>query len=244
MSARSQTAKLNRVLVTRPEAAADKTAQKLIDAGYVPVHFPVTQTVALSFTIPEIDFDALTITSAAVFRHVGDEIISPFKHLPLFAVGEGTAQAAREAGFSRVIEGGGDAVRLAATIAHSLPSSARVLYLAGRVRQPVFEDHMTEAGFKICVCDAYDAKMLAYPREEISAILGTDFFAAVLLYSGFATKAFCSLMQHIDAPFNEKTRFLCISQRVAHLLPAQWQKQALIADHPDEDGIFRLFSKL
>lgn len=244
MSARSQTAKLNRVLVTRPEAAGDKTAQKLLDAGYVPVHFPVTKTVALPFTIPAIDFDALTVTSAAVFRHVCDDTVAPFKSLPLFAVGEGTAQAAREAGFLRVIEGGGDAVRLAATIAHSLPSSARVLYLAGRVRQPVFEEYMAAAGFKMCVCDAYDAKMMTYPSEEISALLGGDLFAAVLLYSGFAAKSFCSLMQHIDPPFNEKTRFLCISQRVANLLPAHWQRQALIADHPDEDGIFRLFSKL
>lgn len=244
MSARSETAKRDRVLVTRPEAAADKTAQKLIDAGFLPVLFPVTQTVALPFVIPASSFDALTVTSAAVFRHVCDETLSPFKNLPLFAVGEGTAQAARKAGFLQVIEGGGDAVRLAATIAHSLPSNARVLYLAGHVRQPVFEDQMAAAGFKMSVCNVYDAKMITYPSEEIVATLGTDPFAAVLLYSGFSAKAFCSLMQQINPPFNEKTRFACISQRVAELLPDLWQQQALIADHPDEEGIFRLFSKL
>ncbi len=51
-------------------------------------------------------------------------------------------------------------------------------------------------------------------------------------------------MQKAGAQFDVKTRFLCISGRVADCLPEEWRAQALIADHPDESGIFRLFSKL
>lgn len=59
---------MKRVLVTRPEPAAAQTAAKLRAAGYEPVLLPLSRTVALSFTVPDEVFDALTITSANAFR--------------------------------------------------------------------------------------------------------------------------------------------------------------------------------
>lgn len=231
-----------RVLVTRPEPAASLTAAKLSDAGFEPVLLPLSRTVPLSFSLPDAHFDALAVTSANAFRHAAHAL--PQRDTLLFAVGEGTARAAREAGFTEVVDGGGDAVRLAETMRKALPQGARVLYLAGRVRQPIFEERVAAAGLDMTVCDVYDIETIDYSPSELQRLLGMQPLAAVLLYSGVAAEAFVAAIGRIDPPFNDKTRFLCISTRVAEKLPSTWQRHALVAEHPDETGLFRLFPKL
>lgn len=232
------------VLITRPEPSASMTAAKLVALGFSPVSLPVSRTVAVPFYIGDQAFDALAVTSANAFRHVPSENLESLKALPLFAVGEGTARAAQEAGFQTVIEGGGDAVRLAATIAKHLPENARLLYLAGRVRQSIFEDKVSEAGLNMEVHDVYDVEAINYSANEIKAILDQGPFVAVLLYSAVAAQAFVETMQKFRARFDAGTWFFCISERVCRELPEEWRARALVADHPDESGIFRLFSKL
>ncbi|MBR7652156.1 uroporphyrinogen-III synthase [Brucella oryzae] len=233
-----------RVLVTRPQPAGSQTAAKLASRGYEPVLLPLSRTVALSFAVPEGPFAALTVTSANAFHHIDTEQLKPFLDLPLFAVGQGTAQAARKAGFSQVIDGGGDAVRLAAAMRRDLPQQSRVLYLAGRVRQPVFEDEMRAAKLDMRVVDVYDTETVSYATAALLDVLHGAPFVAVMLYSGVAATSFVEAMREITPPFDEKTRFLCISARVADCLPPIWRANALVADHPDEAGLFRLFAKL
>lgn len=232
------------VLITRPEPSASVTAAKLAALGYSPVSLPLSRTVSLEFSIANQSFDALAVTSANAFRHVQDELLQPYKLLPLFAVGEGTARAAIAAGFDQVIEGGGDAVRLASRMAENLPAGAQVLYLAGRIRQPVFEERVLQARLTMHVCDVYDIEQIDYSDDEIRVVLPKSPFVAVLVYSGVAAQRFTRIMPQIEAALGSDTRFLCISGRVAEQLPETWKAQALIADHPDERGVFRLFSKL
>lgn len=244
MAGQTQTVSLGRVLVTRPQPAASKTALKLASKGFEPVLLPLSRTVPLSFAIPEDGFAALTVTSASAFLHVEEERLKPLLGLPIFAVGGGTASAARAAGFWQVIDGGGDAVRLAATMRRDLPEKARVLYLAGRVRQPVFEDEVRLAGLDMETVDVYDTKAVSYAPAALRDLLDGAPFVAVMLYSGVAAASFVEAMQGIEPPFDEKTRFLCISARVADRLPPLWRANAFVAEHPDEDALFRLVAKL
>ncbi len=244
MAGPAQIASLGRVLVTRPQPAGSRTAAKLASMGYEPVLLPLSRIVALSFALPDGPFSALTVTSANAFHHINTERLKPFLDLPLFAVGQGTAQAARKAGFGQVIDGGGDAVRLAATMRRDLPQQSRVLYLAGRVRQPVFEDEMRAARLDMHVANVYDTEMIPYSAPALLDVLHGAPFVAVMLYSGVAATSFVEAMREITLPFDEKTRFLCISDRVADQLPPLWRANALVADHPDEGGLFRLFAKL
>lgn len=233
-----------RVLVTRPQPAAARTAVQLVDMGHKPVLLPLTRTVALEFSLPEGRFDALTVTSANAFRHIDAHRLQSLTALPLFAVGEGTAQAAREAGYSDVIEGGGDAVRLARTMGEALPENARVLYLAGRVRQPVFEERIAASRIAMSVCNVYDIEPVHYEADTLDHILGDAPFDAVLFYSAVAARRFAEITRGIEARIGADARFLCISARVAHTLPPHWRSRALVADHPDEPELFRLFAEL
>lgn len=231
-----------RVLVTRPQPAAARTAALLARMGHAPVLLPLTRTVALDFSLPAARFDALAVTSANAFLHIDADLLQSLTALPLFAVGEGTARAARAAGFGEVVEGGGDAVRLARTMGEALPENARVLYLAGRVRQPVFEERIAEARIAMSVCDVYDVEAVDYDADVLERLPGGAAFDAVLFYSGVAARRFAEIARGLEAL--GETRFLCISARVAGRLPPAWRARALTADHPDEAGLFRLFAEL
>ncbi len=233
-----------RVLITRPEPSASLTAAKLADLGFSPVLLPVSRTVSLDFFLPNHRFDALAVTSTNAFRHVAIERLTFLQTLPLFVVGEGTAKAAKEMGFQNVIEGGGDAVRMAETMADQLPDGAKILYLAGRVRQPIFEERIAETDFLMEACDIYDIAMIDHGRDAVKTVFDQGPFVAVLLYSGVAAQGFVDLIAKNHVELDAQTRFLCISRRVAAQLPPPWQARTLIAEHPDENGILRLFSKL
>ena len=68
---------------------------------------PLARVEPVAWKAPAQPFDAVLAGSANVFRHGGKEL-DKLRHLPVHAVGEATAQAAREAGFpvAQVGEGG------------------------------------------------------------------------------------------------------------------------------------------
>lgn len=77
------------------------------------------------------DYDALLLTSANGARHAPAGLTG----LPCFVVGDGTASAARLAGFSDLRVGPSDGAAAAAMIAEA--GMKRVLHLCGREHRPV-----------------------------------------------------------------------------------------------------------
>src|SRR3546814_7933926 len=64
------------------------------------------------------EFDAIMLTSANALLHGGPQL-DRFKHLPAFAVGEATGEAAREAGFTVAAAGRSDVNALVKIVARS-----------------------------------------------------------------------------------------------------------------------------
>src|SRR3546814_6954890 len=62
------------------------------------------------------EFDAIMLTSANALLHGGPQL-DRFKHLPAFAVGEATGEAAREAGFTVAAAGRSDVNALVKIVA-------------------------------------------------------------------------------------------------------------------------------
>ncbi|TIW37543.1 MAG: uroporphyrinogen-III synthase, partial [Mesorhizobium sp.] len=85
-----------RVLVTRPEPGASRTAQRLLDQGFQPILLPLTETVALPVDADGVANNAVAVavTSANAVRHAPKEIIAALAGLPCHAVGKRTAEAA------------------------------------------------------------------------------------------------------------------------------------------------------
>ncbi|TIM00109.1 MAG: uroporphyrinogen-III synthase, partial [Mesorhizobium sp.] len=80
---------MRRVLVTRPEPGASRTAQRLEDLGFKPILLQLTETVALPVDADRVAANAaaVAVTSANAVRHAPKEISAALAGLPCHAVG-------------------------------------------------------------------------------------------------------------------------------------------------------------
>ena len=182
----------------------------------------------------------MVATSANALRHAPADFLSPLARKRLFAVGETTEKAARQAGFSEIATAAGTAVDLAALIAGALPAGARVLHLAGRDRTAGFEEELTRLGYAVEIVETYRAEEISHEAGFISArLLAAPLWGAVV-FSERGGRLLAALAARPE--FNEQfegTRFFCISAKVAAALGG---RPALVAAEPTEDGVLALLS--
>jgi uroporphyrinogen-III synthase len=231
-----------RVLVTRPEPGASRTARQLLEAGLRPIVLPLTETVGLSVEPGSVPADAaaVAVTSANAVRHAPARLIAAVVALPCHAVGARTANAARGAGFLTVSEGPGDAAALADSMAASLGGRS-VVYLCGRVRFPAFEQHLGAAGITVHAVETYDTVAVDYSDEAILTALSDEPVDAVLLYSATAAAAMRMLTgRGALRRLLERQRFLALSPRIAAALGDSAGDRLRIAARPDEASLLAL----
>ncbi|MCJ8191117.1 uroporphyrinogen-III synthase [Sphingomicrobium aestuariivivum] len=120
------------ILLLRPEPGASLSAARAADMGIEGVEtLPLFKVRPIDWTPPDPKrFDAILMTSANAARH-GGEGLKALRHLPVQAVGESTAAAARAAGLmvDEIGSGGVDA------LLERLPPDCRLLHLAGQHRR-------------------------------------------------------------------------------------------------------------
>lgn len=105
------------VLILRPQPGANETAERARARGLEPVIAPLFTIEALEWSPPSPDrFGAILLTSANAVRHGGPGL-GPFLNLPCYAVGDSTAAAAGDAGFSDVRTGPSDGAAVAGMMA-------------------------------------------------------------------------------------------------------------------------------
>src|SRR3981081_3115155 len=128
------------VLVTRPHPDDETTATALRARGFEVLCAPMLRFESVAFHDDEdARYGAVIVTSANALRGIEPHLNgSRLLKLPLFAVGERTAAAARGGGFENAIPADGDAVGLRDLVLLSvktkaLKKTATLLYLAGAV---------------------------------------------------------------------------------------------------------------
>lgn len=116
----------------RPEPGNTRTADRFRRAGHVVRQLPLFAVRPLDWQVPDpARYDTLLLTSANAVRQAGAGLAA-LRHLPVVAVGEATAAAARAAGLSVALTGTGDAG--GALTAAARAGLRRPLHLAGRER--------------------------------------------------------------------------------------------------------------
>jgi uroporphyrinogen-III synthase len=231
-----------RVLDTRPEPGASETAGRLKALGFLPLKLPLHEIKRLPANADAIPVGvaAVAVTSANAVRHAPGTLPERLSNLPCFAVGETTAAIARSAGFSNVIEGGGDAQALAETIIARRPAGP-VIYLCGRVRRPLFEQRLTGAGVTVISVETYDTSAIVYTAEELSDAVGTEPVDYALLYSVNAAEALVVAMEQAELrDLFKNTIFACISTRIAGVLAGKTAGKILVAREPSETSLLSL----
>ncbi|AJY47693.1 uroporphyrinogen-III synthase [Martelella endophytica] len=220
-----------RVLVTRPEASAERSAARLAALGHLPFTLPLFEPVhqpdAAIAALAEEAWSAVAVTSAEAVRALGRA--APLR---LYAVGEASAKAARDAGFADIVTGPGDGAGLAERIAAD--GVDRLLYLAGSPRMPDFEQRLAACGVSFLSVDCYRMMPVALSDDEFAARLVDAAPDAVLLYSARTADRFFALG---GAAFLPRQAFVvCLSAAVAAQVPAGIPVR--IAAAPDEKKLF------
>ena len=141
-------------------------------------------------------YGAVIVTSANALRACGDQpAIARLMELPLFAVGERTAEAARDIGFRNVVSADGDATALrdlmaASVRAKTLKKTGTLLYLAGADLARDLAGELGERGFNVVTQTTYRmAPILALPRD-VCVAFAANRVEAVLHYSRRSARAF------------------------------------------------------
>lgn len=196
-----------RVLLTRPAGDAEATAAALVARGHEPVVAPLFEIRPVPAVIED-GFDAVAATSANALRMLDRRAVERLRPLPLFAVGDATAAAARGLGFSDVRSAGGDADDLARLITEASPSVGRLLRLAGRDRRddPFMSLPKTLA---VMTLVTYEAVAITELPKAVVGMLARGDIAAVLHFSPRAARRFADLTANL--PDTRQPIHVCIS---------------------------------
>jgi len=231
-----------RVLVTRPEPGATETAGRLEAMGFLPIALPLHEIRPLPVdagAVPD-DASAVAITSANAIRHAPSALVERLRHLPCFAVGASTTEAAIAAGFSNVIDGGGDAEALAETVLGQCPVGL-LAYLCGRIRRPVFEKRLAGGAIVVHVLETYDTVGLSHSTEEVLNLTTRHRIDYALVYSANAADVLAATMRQPGLEYLfENTIFACISGRVAEAFGGWPHDRIRTAAKPDEPALLSI----
>lgn len=228
-----------RVLITRPEPQASALEKRLADAGHTVLNMPLL-TIALSSQMPDWgNPDGLVLTSAHAARALA-QMPEVARTLPVYAVGEKTAAAARGAGFDRVYAAGGDARALARLIRDTVGDRrpCRLVHASGTVTRADGLDDLAEDDIEIArhiVYDAVAAPNLPDAAQQALRDGGVDW---VLLFSPRSASIFRALVERagLSATIGG-VRIGCLSDAVAAELEGWADANTVIAPAPGETAL-------
>jgi uroporphyrinogen-III synthase len=178
-----------RVLVTRPAEDSARTAAALEAAGHEALIAPLFVIRPLDHAIPE-QADAFIATSANALRHA--RLGQHHAAIPIFVVGDATAEEARRRGFASVHSARGDSHDLAAMLACSMPQGGLCLYLAGADRRDAALRSMDQV-FRLQTIETYRSAAVEVMPAGIAAALKNGTLDAILHFSARSGAVFAAL---------------------------------------------------
>jgi uroporphyrinogen-III synthase len=239
------------VLVTRPQPDDEATAAGLRSKGFEVLLAPMLRFEPVAFQDDQdARYGAVIVTSANALRGIEPHLAGHrLLKLPLFAVGEHTAAAARRIGFSQVIpaNGGASALRdlmLTSVKAKELKKASTLLYLAGADLARDLAGELGERGFTVVTSTTYRMNpVLSLPREVCDAVAASG-IEAVLHYSRRSARAFLEAARTAGVEISALAiPQCCISAAVALVLRDAGATQVMVTAAPDEKSLFEALAR-
>ena len=231
------------VLVTRPEPGLHETMRTVAGLGLLPLACPMLRIAPRRPALPQLArLDAIVLTSGQSVEPLARTAAaqpSLFK-IPVLAVGDRTAQRARDAGFVEVRSAQGDAGALVALVDAGVPPGASIL-LASGARQGLGLAASLRAGGRIVHRRVvYAAAPIPTLRGEAQAALAAGTVCAGLFFSAetaasFATRCPASLLSSLSA-----VDALAIGHAAATVLGALPWRTVRVAARPQADALLEL----
>jgi uroporphyrinogen-III synthase len=239
------------VLVTRPHPDDEATAARLRAKGLTVLLAPMLRFEPVAFH-DDVDarYGAVVVTSANALRGIEAHLAgSRLLKLPLFAVGEHTAAAARRAGFINVIPANGDAtalrdLMLASVKSKALKKGSTLLYLAGADLARDLAGELGERGFSVVTHTTYRMNPVSGLPDEVREAFAANGIEAVLHYSRRSARAFLEATRAAGVEISALAiPQCCISDAVASVVRDAGASQVMVARAPDENALFEVLDR-
>lgn len=228
------------VLITRPEPAAARTAAAVIARGHEAWKVPLMRIEPLAADLAG-HWAGVIITSAnAPAAIAANSTRDALLGLPLYAVGQRSAEAARQAGFADVVSAGGGARDLLRLLSAHKSADRPLLYLAGENRATDLVGELRRGGVAAEMRVVYRAVTAPYPDELVAALESGD-VQAVLHFSRRSADNYLNGAR--EAAIAEQAlavRHYCLSPEVAEPLQSAGAKRVAVAPNPDEAALIEL----
>lgn len=222
-------------LITRTLPGADVTAQKVANLGYEPIVLPAA---ILKPTNAQIEIDgvqALLVTSsnAPHLAILNPEIIA----LPVYAVGDATAMAARNAGFENVVSAGGDASTLAVLVADRLkPQNGALMHLRGHEVAGDVAGLLGACKFEVRATEIYETIDNPEFMEQINLTIAHN--NGIIMFH--SPKGAARFRKYADFGLLNKWSAICISQAASVPIDEPIWEKLIVASKPNEAAMLEL----
>jgi len=231
-----------RILVTRPDGA--RTAEELRARGHAPVVAPLLRIEPIADVDLGGSWVAIVLTSINAARALQTHPQrAGLDGLPVYAVGQRSAQAARDAGFTDVTSAEGDVTDLAGLVVERV-GEGTLLYLAGEDRAGDLAGELADHGLDVHTAVIYRA----VPVEILPAVARAAFPAGavdgVLHYSRRSADVLIDLARQAGLLHQALAAdHYCLSRQVAEPLQAAGAPRIRIARRPDETALLELLGR-
>ncbi|WP_338331672.1 uroporphyrinogen-III synthase [Acetobacter sp. LMG 32666] len=232
------------VIITRPEPGLGETASALAGAGWVPVLAPALHVQVCSVGhLPQRPAALLLTSGQAVAAAAKNVSLS----VPVFAVGERTAQKARAAGFVTVCSADGNAqalVRL--VVGHGAPEQGTLLLFSGAGQGLDLAASLRNHGFSVVRRVAYRAEGVADFPASVEQALQMEQVAAILFFSARSAQCWLNSVPNKRVLAQVMAlRAVVMSDVVAQVLhQAGWQGVVTMAARPDAPAMLAALNAL
>jgi len=225
------------VWITRARPGAEATARRVEALGFKALVDPLLEIRLLAPAVDLAGIGALAFTSANGVEAFAR--LTTARDLPVFAVGDATARAARAAGFAEPFSADGDVEALAALIARTC--SGPVLSVGAREPAADLPALLARAGVAARTLAVYATIDRPPAPDTLGQLAGIE---AVLLQSPRAARGLAALLDQAPAP---ALHALCLSPAVAEpLLAAQRLGRigsVAFAPRPRESALLELLGR-
>lgn len=246
-----------KIIITRPAPDGEKLGHLLSACGVAYCLSPVMRIEPTGVAVRHEGVGALAFTSANSIRLYCNDQGKDFS-LPVFAVGQETANACRDAGFTTVFDAGGDVERLAARIIAAKSAGSfygKIAHIAGKDRAGDLPALLTEHQIEVIRFVLYRAGAIDRLSEEARLSLinaaetgGAEPGGAELGVVFFSARTVCLFIRQLahenfDVAGLNLTAF-CLSENVAQAAKAVGLVRTICANERSTSSMAQLISTM
>ena len=228
------------MLITRPGEAAAETARRVSALGLRPVLAPALAIRPRVARMPDpAALQAVVVTSGNALA----ALPAAFRDMPLLAVGDATAERARQAGFARVLSAGRDAAALADLVAERChPDGPPLLLASGQGQGQPLAAALRARNFRVLRRTTYAARPAPGLARALRTALAGDELRAVLFFSPATAGAFVRAARGVPADRFAAVEALAISCATSAALTLLPWRRIRVASLPTHEELLALLA--